>query len=343
MGHVHHQWLENVTRDIAEDYERLHAAAQEDPQRAGHGGEGTWLRFLQDWLPPAYEVGTRKYIIPEEGDDAFETDLVVFAPAYPKRLREREEILGAGVAAAFSVKLTLDAAAIRDGVERAARLRRSMKVRAGTVRSELLGAFAVGLLAHSHEWKRPQSTPLQNISTACNDLDRENATHPRECLDYLCVADLATWRRVRIPWLSAPPGTTLENEEEPPSCWTAFMMSMAAGEFRDTYLELRGGRFPNMDVDPEQLRALVVEQPGGAAHVTPAPVAVLIANLFARLSYTDPGLRPVAQGLRLTETFGQGLGQPRLWNPAGVFSSHVLDQLASRTLDWSDPDWRSSY
>ena len=81
-------------------------AAQEDPQRAGHGGEGTWRRFLQDWLPPAYEVGTRKYIVPEEGEDGFETDLVVFAPAYPKRLRDREEILGAGVAAAFSVKLT---------------------------------------------------------------------------------------------------------------------------------------------------------------------------------------------------------------------------------------------
>jgi hypothetical protein len=337
MGHVHHEWLDKVTQDIADDYARLHRAAQDDPQRAGHGGEGTWLRFLQDWLPPSYEVGTRKYIVSEEGGDLFETDLVIFTPAYPTRLREREEILPAGVAAAFGVKLTLDAAGIRDGVERAARLRRSMKVRAGTARSELLGAFPVGLLAHSHEWQRPQSTPLQNISTACNDIDREEATHPRECLDYVCVADLATWTRSRIPWLPLPPGTTRWNQEEPPACWTAFMMSVPMGRFRDVHLDLERGLLSRA-----MTRALVVG-PGPEQRLTPAPVAILLANLFTRLSYSDAGLIPLAEGLRLTETLGRGLGQPRLWNPAEVFSSYVLEELASRTLDWSDPDWRSSY
>lgn len=107
LDHVHHQWLDRVTRDVADDYDQLHALAQQDPQKAGHGGEGTWLRFFADWLPPSYEIGTRKYIVPEAGGESFETDLVVFNPGYPKRLREREDILGAGVAAAFSVKLRL--------------------------------------------------------------------------------------------------------------------------------------------------------------------------------------------------------------------------------------------
>src|SRR5580658_6062655 len=112
-------WFRSVEREIKEDYERLHQEALSDPQRAGHGGEGTWARILEQWLPPAYKVVTRKYIVPEVGSDSFETDIVVLHPSYPVPLHSREEILAGGVAAAFSVKLTLDAGGIRDGVERA--------------------------------------------------------------------------------------------------------------------------------------------------------------------------------------------------------------------------------
>jgi hypothetical protein len=80
---VHHQWLDEFTRSIREDYDRLHAEARGDPQRAGHGGEETWARLLRAWLPPTYEVATRKYIVPEEGDETFETDIVVFKSGIP--------------------------------------------------------------------------------------------------------------------------------------------------------------------------------------------------------------------------------------------------------------------
>jgi hypothetical protein len=93
VGHVHHDLLSRLTGEIADEYARLHSAALDDPQRAGHGGEMTWARFLEDWLPPGYAVGTRKYIVPEQGDEAFETDLVVFNRAYPERLHGREEVL----------------------------------------------------------------------------------------------------------------------------------------------------------------------------------------------------------------------------------------------------------
>jgi hypothetical protein len=91
------------------------------------------------------------------------TDLVIFNPGFPRRLRSREDVLAGGVAAAFSVKLTLDPAGLRDACERAARLRRATKTGHGSPRTELLGAFAVGVLAHAHTWTRPRSTPRENL------------------------------------------------------------------------------------------------------------------------------------------------------------------------------------
>lgn len=297
-GHVHHRWLDKVTKEVADDYGRLHDVARQDPQKAGHGGEGTWSRLLADWLPPAYETGTRKYIVPEVGGESFETDLVIFNPGYPQRLREREEILGAGIAAAFSVKLTLDAEGIRDGVDRAARLRKAMKVREGSARSELLEPFAVGLLAHSHVWQRPDSKPLVNITRTCQELDRELVVHPRECLDYLCVADLATWTRMRMPWLNLP----AESDQTPECvCLTSLMMALSP----------------------------------------PAPVAVLLAHLYERLAYSDPGLRPFADGFSLSQSHSATGDTVREWNPADVFSGDVVNELPTHPVEW--PDWQAAY
>lgn len=78
------------------------------------------------WLPSQYEIVTRKYIVPEEGDDAFEMDVVVLSPGYPKALHGREELIAGGVSAAFSVKLTATAAGLEDAVDRARRLRRGL-------------------------------------------------------------------------------------------------------------------------------------------------------------------------------------------------------------------------
>jgi hypothetical protein len=175
----HHRWFEEVAADVAADYNRLHSDARADPQRSGHGGESTWERLLKDWLPPAYGVATRKYILPETDDkQPFETDIVVFNAGYPERLRNREEVLVGGVAAAFSVKLTLDAAGLRDGVERAARLRRGIAQRHGTVRQELTSSLVVGLLAHSHSWSRPDSVVARHVAASLSDLDREVARQP---------------------------------------------------------------------------------------------------------------------------------------------------------------------
>ena len=87
--HELQRWFKQVAADVAVDYETLHAEAVANPQKSGHGGESTWLRLLRDWLPPGYDVAARKYIIPETDQQPFETDIVVFNPGYPERLRER--------------------------------------------------------------------------------------------------------------------------------------------------------------------------------------------------------------------------------------------------------------
>ncbi|MDX6227027.1 MAG: hypothetical protein QOI76_417 [Frankiales bacterium] len=301
---VHHAWLAKWEREVEEEYNRLHARALQDPQHAGHGGEATWIRLFEEWLPPAYEVGSRKYIVPEQGDETFETDIVVFNPGYPARLREREEVLAGGVAAAFSVKLTLDAAGLRDAVSRGARLRRAAKPRYGSPRGEALGAFAFGLLAHSHSWRHPGSTPRENLVQSLWQLDHDYCIHPRETLDLLCIADLTTVTTLRASYLpalmsQAPPGVDVSEGT------VMTVMSMA---------------------DEEK---------------TPGPVAVLIAALLVRLAYADPTVKPFADGLRLTDTLGSASGHGRYFPVRDVYSEQVLDKLPTHGNGIGD--WASAF
>lgn len=308
---AHHLWLASWQREVEEDYERLHATALVDPQQSGHGGESTWQRLLEAWLPPAYEVGTRKYIVPEEGADSFETDLVVFNPGYPERLRGREHVLAGGVAAAFSVKLTLDSAGIRDGVDRAVRLNRSMKPRTGSPRSEINNPVTVGLLAHSHAWKQPESTPRENLASNLWANDLEMARHPRESLDLVCVADLASVATMRMTYM-------------PPHYF---------GLLPPETLEFTRSTF---GVDPA-VGAASTAMTMSDLENEPAPVAIFVASLVVRLAATDPTLRPFADGLRMTNTLGSGSGSQRWFPLTDVYENDVISQLPRRiglSEDW---------
>jgi hypothetical protein len=123
----------------------------------------------------------------------------VFHPSYPASLRNREEVLASGVAAAFNARLTVDSEGIADAASRAARLSRGQKLRGGSPRTEMLGLFPVGLVAHSHAWVAPKSQPDDNVSTALQTA-ASKAMHPRELLDYTCVSDLGLWYTLRMPY-----------------------------------------------------------------------------------------------------------------------------------------------
>jgi hypothetical protein len=305
---AHADWFRSLEREIKEDYDRLHQEALKDPQRAGHGGEGTWARVLQDWLPPTYGVVTRKYILPETNDESFETDIVVLNPSYPKPLRDRAEILVGGVAAAFSVKLTLDAAGIRDGVERAVALRRGLRQIFGTARDEMAGPFPVGLLAHSHVWKSSGSTPADNVTNQLRALDHAHVKHPRESLDFLCVADLGLWWTMRTPYL--PP---------------------IRSNLSETITAIRQG-------EGTALTSISQTDPGESF----TAIAALITHLLARLSYIDPTLRPLADNLRRTGTLGTSQGVVREWDVSSVFSEIVRGQLPNQAFQMGSEFWGSA-
>lgn len=298
---AHAKWFRSFRNKISEDYARLHKEALGDVQRAGHGGESTWVGVLKDWLPPAYDVVTRKYIVPEIGAKKFETDIVVLFPSYPVHLRANEDILAGGVAAAFSVKLTLDSAGIRDGVQRAVDLRRAMKPRYGTPRREMIPPFPVGILAHSHDWKAPASTPAKNVADQLMSLDFELVNHPRESLDYVCVADLAMWSTIRLPWVPSstlpwPHGTT-EQQKQEGLAYVTYSQTDSSESF--------------------------------------SVVSSLITSLYVRLSYFDPTLRPLADNLMSTDALGNSAGPTRRWLLGSVFSDQVRTGLphALRALD----------
>jgi hypothetical protein len=305
---AHADWFRSVEREIKEDYDRLHREALKDPQRAGHGGEGTWARVLEDWLPPTYEVVTRKYILPETNAEPFETDIVVLNPSYPKPLRKRPEILIGGVAAAFSVKLTLTAEGIRDGIERAVALRRGLRQIHGTARDEMVGPFPVGLLAHSHTWKTPKSTPAENVTNQFRSLDDALVKHPRESLDFLCVADLGLWWTMRVPYV--PP---------------------IRNGLSETFEAIKQG-------EGTALTGISQTDPGESF----TAIAALITHLLARLSYTDPTLRPLADNLRRTGALGTSQGLTRAWDVSSVFSEVVRKQLPDQAFRTGSEFWGSA-
>jgi hypothetical protein len=113
MDYVHHTWLDAVAKDAAREYQiaRDRYQGPSTIQQRGHHYEAIFRRALLGWLPPQYEVGTRKYLILERtvGGSIYtsETDLVIFHPSYARDLRERSEVLLSGVVAAFSVKSEL--------------------------------------------------------------------------------------------------------------------------------------------------------------------------------------------------------------------------------------------
>jgi hypothetical protein len=280
-------WFRSVQREIADDYDRLHQEALNDPQLAGHGAEATWKDVLARWLPDGYGVEARKYIVPEVGMESFEMDLVVLRPSYPKPLHHRAKILAGGVAAVFSVKQTLDADGIVDGVDRAMRLRRAMKPRSGTPREQMLAPFPVGLLAHSHSRTSPGSTPERNVYGRLCDL-AEETRHPREGLDYLCVADLGFWATSRVPY--SPPGSPLARTDEQRTEGLALtsVMALARGDYS---------------------------------------VGAFITSLIARLSYGDPTLRPLADNFVAMEAVGGGGGMARAWDLGAVYDDRVRQNL----------------
>src|SRR5215510_1066483 len=196
MASQHHDlddFMRAVTDEIAREYDRIQRRATEDPGTAGDQGEENWATLLRGWLPPIYQVVTKGRILSHEGIASPQIDVLVLHPAYPRHLLDKKLYLAGGVAAAFECKITLKAEHIQTAVKNAVEIRNYVQARTGSPYKELYSPVVYGLLAHSHVWKGEGSTPLDNVERHLLAADLEHIKHPREMLDGIRIADLATW------------------------------------------------------------------------------------------------------------------------------------------------------
>lgn len=310
--------MAGIHDEIQADYRRLRGIAKDDPQRAGHGGEELWKRLLTKWLPPAYKVDTRKYIVPEDRSAPFETDIVVFRPSCPEPMRLSEAVLAGGLAAAFSVKTTLLARDLPEEIRRATVLRRSLRPREGSPRGEILPPFPYGILAHSHGWKRlqaedenPLKTRPSRIAQALVDLQLTEVRHPRELLDFVCVADTATWTTQRISHL-------------PPAAVAPETPDITPG-MRENGVAITA--LVGTDGLAYSSHGTLGSNVGSQSDLKPPPVAAFITALLIRLSYEDPTIAPIATSLRVNDSIGFLNGASRFWDLDAVYSQNTRLKL----------------
>lgn len=265
------------------DYEQSAETARTDPQQSGHIAESTWNSILENWVPNGYRVGTRKYIVPELGSDMFETDIVVFRPEVPRVIQEQTQVPHGAVAAAFSVKRTLDRDGIRDAVDRAVRLRASMdRANLSNRPLELVQpAYPVGLLAMSHNWTSSPEDVCNRVTATLLELDEELAQQPSHSLNLICIGQLGAWRRFAIP--SVP---------------QEGIKYMTGDEAAD---------------GPKPVSLLLDPLAGNPGPPPPDAVGQFIRDLYSSLEDTNPALKELAYSLRKQVPSVSGSSPARVW------------------------------
>src|ERR1700693_5406094 len=96
-NHELFDFVGTVTRELAEEYDRIQKRATEDSGTAGDEGEENWADLLRKWLPPAYRVVTKGRILGHQGRASHQVDVIVIRPSYPPYLETKKLYLAAGV------------------------------------------------------------------------------------------------------------------------------------------------------------------------------------------------------------------------------------------------------
>ena len=310
--HDLHDFMVQVTQEMATEYDRIQKRATEDPGTAGDQGEENWRELLQGWLPPKYSVVTKGRIIGADGGTSGQVDVLILKDSYPEKLLNKKLYLAAGVAAAFECKTTLKAAHIEQAVQTSAEIKSLYPARKGTPYKELHPSVIYGLLAHSHVWKGPNSTPEENISKALHESDERYAQHPRDSLDILCVADLTSWTSSRVALAIFPGNESLSAIFGPQG-------SVISSFNRQKTSDSHGNTF--------------------------TPIGRLISYLSRRLAWEDPSLRSLAAYYRAVNLGDSGGGAQRRWAP-NIYSDEVRREmmaggLRENTFQWDE--WSLTY
>jgi hypothetical protein len=300
----------SATREMNEEYQRIQKRATEDPGTAGDQGEENWAALFKDWLPPTFQIVTKGRILGHDGQASPQIDVLILKPEYPKKLLDKKLYLAGGVVAAFECKITLKASHIRDAVENSAIIRRLVPKRYGTPFKELNSPITYGILAHSHSWDSPGSTPLINIEKTLLDSDGVYTKHPREMLDIVCVSDLANWSaRKRV---NNEPSLTSVIEEQIISLTEEQRMAFNKGTTDTVYLQ-------NSNESHNQTEYFT-------------PIGAMISFLLDKIGWEFSGVRSLAEYFRLVNLGGSGNGKMINWSTKQVFSDEVLQGILTGRL-----------
>ena len=311
ISHDLHDFMHQLSDKMAANYNLIRKRTSEDPGTAGDQGEENWAELLRGWLPRTYEVVTKGRIISQDGHTSPQIDVLVLKSIYPKQLIEENQkmYLAAGVAAAFECKTTLKSAHIEEAIQTCVKIKNLYPVREGSPYKELHAPIVYGLLAHSHSWKEPNSTPEENILENLRGSDMLFVPHPRLSLDMICVADLGAWILMKIAFIPA-----ISNpESDPPSV-------------RYTHGNASSGYLEHTPFRENRRRDFT-------------PIGALITNLTELLAWEDPTLRDIARYYRTTKMGGGGGAKLHRW-PISIYSDGVLSQIKSgRQLISDSASW----
>lgn len=295
--HALHTFMAQVTDLMASEYQRIYAAAAEDPGTAGDEGEENWATLLREWLPPSYHVATKGRLIGTDGRMSPQVDVLVLKPFYPPKLRDKRVWLANGVAAAFECKNTLRSEHITASVERCRQFKSLFPRRTGTPEKELRSSLIYGILAHSHAWKAPGSKPVHNVTSALEG--GVQLEHPSELMDLVCVSDLATWSAATTAYYRADWNPQVRDHLErlfmgPWGVTSSMVCAARAGERQEQTFQ---------------------------------PIGAALAYVTQRLAWNDPSIRDLADYYRLTNLWGSGEGVMHFW-PQSVFSDEVRSEIS---------------
>ena len=290
--HDLHDFMRQLSNEMAAEYNRIRKRTTEDPGTAGDQGEENWAELLRGWLPSTYKIVTKGRIISQDGRTSPQVDVLVLKDVYPEKLLNKKLYLAAGVAAAFECKTTLTAADIEKTVKNCVKIKDLYPVREGTPYKELHTSIVYGLLAHSHSWQRENSTPENNIERRLRESDVSHVLHPRQTLDLLCVANFGTWVSGKFTFMS--PATRTQNRIE--------------GAPQSIYAR----HTPSHQAQYE--------------HFT--PIGTLISFLTRRFAWEDPTFQNLVDYYYVTGIGGNSEGKFRQW-PISVYSKDVQHRLLS--------------
>ena len=295
-----------ATTEMADEYERIQKRATEDPGTAGDQGEENWATLLRRWLPSYFHIVTKGRILSHHGIASPQVDMLVLSPAYPKHLLDKKLYLAGGVEAAFECKTTLKAAHIATALKNAAEIRTHLPERKGSPYRELRSPIIYGLLAHSHSWKSAKSSPIENTTDSILRGDLEYISHPREMLDLVCVADLATWSGSKLTFIGP------SQHRDDPLSWEP--MKSIYGEHGSA-------------VTSYMCHSFLAENQ--ADHFT--PVGAMLGQLFTLLAWEHQDMRKIEQYFRLANLQGSGAGRMRLWS-IDIYSDEIRDRVEAGYL-----------